>query len=73
MAKNFAKASHNSTLGEAQILELANGNLSLEALKHRATVLLTSKHILRDVLGLAPEDQARFVDRIDQVGQGVLF
>lgn len=73
MAKNVAKASHNSTFRETQILELANSNLSLETVTQRATVLFASKHLVRVVLGLAPQDQAKLVDKIDQVCQNVLF
>jgi len=60
-------ASRNSTRGETAIREFANSNLTLEQSRQRAAVLLNSKGLLRNVPGLTPEDQAKFVDKIDQV------
>ena len=59
----------NPTRGEAAIQEFANSSLTSEQLKQRATPLLNSKELLRDVQGLTPEDQTRFVDKVDQVGR----
>jgi len=59
-------APQNSTRGEFAIREFANSNLTLEQSRQRAAVLLNSKGLLRNVLGLTPEDQAKFVDKIDQ-------
>ena len=67
MAKNSVRAAHNSTPGGTQILELANSNLPLEMLMHKATTLLISKHLIQDALGLMPQDQVKFVDKLDQV------
>ena len=63
----------NSTNGEAQVLEFANSNLSLEMLTRRATVLLTTKNLVRIVRELTPGDQAKFLDKVDQVCQVVLI
>ena len=65
---NAATTSRSSTRVDAQILEFANDNLAHEALTQRATFFLTSfKDLVRNVLELPPEDQAKFVDKIDQV------
>ena len=63
----------NSTNGEAQVLEFANSNLSLEMLTRRATVLLTTKNLVRIARELTPGDQAKFLDKLDQVCQVVLI
>ena len=63
----------NSTNGEAQVVEFANSNLSLEMLTRRATVLLTTKNLVRIVRELTPGDQAKFLDKLDQVCQVVLI
>ena len=70
---NAAATPHNSTRGEAAIREYANSNLTFELSKHRAAVLLNSKELSRNILGLTPEDQTRFIDKADQVRQGVSF
>jgi len=64
---NTVAASRNSTRGETAIREFANSNLTPEQLKPRAAVLLNNKELLRNVPGLTPEEQARFLDRVDQV------
>lgn len=61
---------YNSTRGETAIQEFANSNLTPELLRQRAATLLDSKELLRDVRGLTPEDQAKFLDRVDQVCRG---
>lgn len=60
-------APHNSTRGEASIQDFANSNLPSEQLRQRAVSLLNSKELLQNVLGLTPEDQTKFVDKVDQV------
>ncbi|KAF9644346.1 kinase-like protein [Thelephora ganbajun] len=68
MAKkgNAATASHISTRGEASTQEFANRNLTHEMLRQQATLLLNSKDLVRNVRGLTPEDQTKFVDKVDQ-------
>ena len=62
-------APRNSTRGEVAIQEFANSNSTSEQLRQRAAPLLNSKELLRNVLGLTPEDQTKFVDKVDQVGR----
>lgn len=66
-------APRNPTRGEAAIQEFANSSLTPEQLKQRAAPLLNNKELLRDVQGLTREDRAKFVDKVDQVGQGDSF
>ncbi|KAF9646894.1 kinase-like protein [Thelephora ganbajun] len=68
MAKkdNAATVSHTSTRGEASIQEFANSNLTPEASRQKAALLLDSKDLVRNVRGLTPEGQTKFVDKIDQ-------
>ena len=65
-------APNSPTPREIEIQEFANSNLEPELLRQRAITLLTvaSKELLRDVRGLTPEDQAKFLDRVDQVCRG---
>ena len=58
---------HNSTRGEAAIREFINSNWTLEQLRRRAPVLLNNKELLRNVPGLTPEEQTRFLNKADQV------
>ena len=60
-------APRGSTRGEVAIQEFANSSLPPEQLRQRAAPLLDSKELLRIVWGLPPEDQTRFVDKVDQV------
>jgi len=60
-------APRGSTRGEVAIQEFANSNLPSEQLRQQAGPLLTSKELLRNVWGLPPEDQTKFVDKVDQV------
>jgi len=69
---NTVAASRNSTRGETAIREFANSNLTPEQLKPRAAVLLNNKELLRNVPGLTPEEQTKFLDRVDQVGRSCL-
>ena len=66
-------APRNPTRGEAAIQEFANSSLTPEQLKQRAAPLLNNKELVRDVQGLTREDQAKFVDKVDQVGQSDSF
>jgi len=61
--------SRGSTRGEVAIQEFVNSNLPSEQLRQRAAHLLSSKELLRTVRGLQPEDQTKFVDKVDQVRQ----
>ncbi|KAF9647758.1 kinase-like protein [Thelephora ganbajun] len=63
---NAPTVSHISTRGEAQIREFANSNLTPETSRQRAALLLNGKDLARNVRGLTPEDQTRFVDKVDQ-------
>lgn len=65
--KSGAATPNNPTRGEATLQEFANGDSSPEQLRQRAALLLDSKELLRDVQGLTPKDQTKFVDKIDQV------
>ena len=62
-----ATTSHNATRGEAQFLEFSNSSDSPEVLRQRATVFLANKDLVQNVRGLTSQDQARFVDKVDQV------
>ena len=58
---------HNSTRGEALLREFANNDLSPDALRQRASILLSSKDLVRNAMGLTPEERARLIDKFDQV------
>jgi len=60
-------ALRNSIRGEAAIQEFSNSNLTPERSRQQAASLLGNKRLPRNVLGLTPEDQTRFVDKVDQV------
>ena len=62
-----ASALRDSAGGEAPFLEFVDGNLTPEQSKQWTALLLDSKDLLRNVQGLAPEDQTRFIDKVDQV------
>ena len=64
---NATSALQDPTNGEAPIWEIANSNLTSEQLRRRAAPLLIGKDILRSVLSLSPEDQARFIDKVGHV------
>ena len=70
---NPAAALQNSTSGEAPFREYAYSNLTPEQSKQRAALLLDSRDLLRNVQGLAPEDQTRFIDKVDQVSKSSLI
>jgi hypothetical protein len=64
---NAASALQNSTGGEAPFREFVRSNLTPEQSKQRAALLLDRKDVLRNVQGLAPEDQTIFIDKVDEV------
>ncbi|KAF9789416.1 kinase-like domain-containing protein [Thelephora terrestris] len=55
-----------ATTSHKELLELANGDLSPEALTQKAVILLTTKDLPQSILGLTPDDQEKFVDKVDQ-------
>ena len=69
MVRTSEAAARDPTRGETAIQEFANCDLTSEQLKQRATLLLNSKRLLQSVQGLAPENQMRFMDKVDQVCQ----
>jgi len=50
--------------------EFINNNLALERLRAMVIFFLNNQELIRMVLGLTPEDQERFVHRVDQVRRG---
>ena len=64
---NASPVLQSSTNGEISVWEIANGNLTPEQLRQRAAPLLADKDLSRSVLSLSPEDQTKFIDRVDQV------
>lgn len=71
--KNNTATSQNLTRLGAQCRVLANGNLTPEGLRQQAGALLPNKDLPRDILGLSAEDQAKFVDKVDQVCRDFSF
>ena len=68
----MAKATKDSTRQdpvqlEAMVREFLNSNAPTERLRELARLLLTNGDILRVIRELTPEDQGRFVDKVDQV------
>lgn len=66
---NAASASLRSTGGVTSIQEILNGDLRSETFRLRAENVLIDKDLVRNVMGMAPQDQARFLDKVDQVQQ----
>ena len=66
-------ALQNSTSADTPFREFAYSNLTPEQSKQRAALLLDSRDLLRNIQGLAPEDQTRFIDKIDQVSLSSLI
>ena len=64
---NVVAATHNSTVGGNPVQEILNVDLPPEALRLRVAIVLTSKDLLRNILGLTPQDQTKFLDKADQV------
>ena len=57
----------NLTHGEVAIREFTNTNLTPELSRRQAALLLNCKELLRNIRGLTPEDQMKFVEKVDQV------
>jgi hypothetical protein len=53
--------------GETAILEFTNSNLPPEFLRQRAAHWIVNEELLPEIRGLAPEEQTKFVDKVDQV------
>ena len=70
---NASTASRNPTRGEIATQEFVNPNFKPRLLRQRAAQLLNSKQLLRNVLGLALEDQAELVEEVDQVSRDASF
>jgi hypothetical protein len=48
-------------------MEILDGDLPSEALRLRTGVLLTGKDLVRNILAVTPQDQTKFLDKVDQV------
>ena len=59
-----------ATREEPGVHEFINSNLPLGRLEAMVIFFLNNQELIRMVLGLTPEDQERFVHRVDQVRQG---
>lgn len=59
--------------GEFAVHEFINSTLPPEQLKLIAVYLLNSEELPRRVRGLTPENQVRFLDRVNQVRRGQWF
>ena len=70
---NTAAAPRDLTRGETSIREFADSNLTPEQSRQRAGTLLNSKELLRNIRGLTPGDQTKFVDKVDQVSRDRSF
>ena len=68
---NAAATPQNTTSRGTPIREFLNSNLSFEALRQSAAILLTGKDLVRNILGMTPEDQTKFLDKVDQVCQSL--
>ena len=66
MGKTTA-ASRGPTRGETVIQEFANSTSTPRESGRKAASLLSSKELLEDIRRLTPEDQMKFVDKIDRV------
>ena len=68
-----AALQNSTTGGETPFREFVYNNLTPEKSRRRVAVLLDSRDLLRNVQGLSPEDQTRFIDKVDQVRQSWLI
>ncbi|KAF9643163.1 kinase-like protein [Thelephora ganbajun] len=66
MAKKSNAATTLRDLTHIEIQEFALSNLTPEASRRQTAFLLNNKDLVRDVLKLTPEDQVKFIDKIDQ-------
>jgi hypothetical protein len=62
---NATAAPRNSTGGVIQVL--TNGNLLFEPSTQQASALLANKDLVRNLQGMIPKDQKKFIDKVDQV------
>ena len=67
MAKKVA-ASHNLTNGGTSMREILYGGLPFETLRAQVGIVLTGKDLVSNILGLTPQEQTKFLDKVDQVG-----
>ena len=66
---NIATTPHNSTSEGTPAHKFLNANFPPETLRKRAAVLLTRRGLVKNILRMTPEDQTKFIDRVDQVWQ----
>ena len=59
-----------SACGETAIQEFTDTNLAPELLRQRASPLLNDKQLMQIVQGLTPDNQAKFLEKVDQVCRG---
>ena len=57
----------NPTHGEESLREFANDDLTPDAVRRRASALLNNKDLVRNVLGLTPEERTRLIYKLDRV------
>lgn len=65
--KSSTTSPQNSAQGATLILEFANDKLTPEASRKQVTPLFNSKDLVQDILTLTQEDQAKLIDKVDQV------
>ena len=68
---NTAAPPHIPTGGGTQIREFLTSNFPLETLRQRTENLLSNKDLVRNIQAMTPEDQTKFLDKVDQVCQGI--
>jgi len=66
-ARKIAFVHRNPTHIQAAIQEVVNSNSTSKRLRQRVAPLLNSQELLRNVQGLTPEDQIKFMEKVDQV------
>ena len=62
-------AATRPTNGNTAIQQFVDDELSPETLRQRAAIVLGDRDLVRNFVGMTPEDQTKFLDKIDQVGQ----
>jgi len=60
-------ATGDAIRGEPAILNFTNSELPLELLRPQAAHWIVNEQLLPEIRGLTPEEQSKFVDRVDQV------
>jgi len=68
-----APLSQSSTRGDAPFREFANSTLTTEQSRQRVASLLNSKDLLRNFRALTPEDQTKFIEKVDKVRRRCLL